>query len=225
MKAPGYFLVVPLLITVSVRGEPVSFDFSSLGISQVVFDGTAGSVAFLPDSSGYDFQISSSNLPGLAGLDGNISGTFYIGAVSSSGLLQSAPITGTGTYSISDGSSLFTATLSWVDVEVFGSSGGLNASGLVNLSNFTYSGSNAALADLADYSDGTVVTSFQFSSLESLSQLATGGTLESTSYSGSAVVAVPDGGSTAILLGPAFLGLAAIRWRSRRLAVCFGCTC
>jgi hypothetical protein len=219
MKAAARLLVLPILFAGSVRGGPVAFDFSSLGSSQIVFDGTSGSVAFLPDSGGFDFRISDSNLPGLAGLQGGIGGTFAIGPVTSFGFFQDAPVNGTGIFSISDGSALFTATVSWVDAEMFGSTGALNSYAVANLSDFSYGGSNLALQALAGSSGGVVTASFQFAPMESLDELASGGSPQSTSYSGSAVISVSESANTALLLGFALFGLAVARFRGGSCAV------
>jgi hypothetical protein len=211
-------LLLSLLWACSLRADPVTFDFSSPGNSQISFDGTSGSVVFSPDSLGHDFQIVDSSLAGLVGLEGTVSSTYLIGPITSFGLLQSAPVSGAGILSISDGSSLFSAKLLWNDVETFGSSGVLNTNGVTNLSNFSYSGSNPALQELANDGSGIATVSFQFIPLLTLSQLASGGTPESTSFSGSAVIAaqaVPDSGDIALLLGLAFLILAAAKHRTK----------
>jgi hypothetical protein len=213
-------LLLPFFLAGSLFAGPATIDFSSLGTSQIAFGGSSGSIQFLPDSSGYDFQIvDSPGLPGLVGLDGNITGTFSIGTITSipSFQFQDAPVSGSGTLSISDGSSLFTAAISWDDVDTFGSSGALNTSGLPNLSDFSYSGSNAALQELADGSGGEATASFQFVPSESLSQLDSGDVQQETSYSGTVMVAVPESANTGPLVGAALIVLV-LAARLRRFA-------
>ena len=109
-----------------------------------------------------------------------------------------------------------TADLNWSDIFVYSKLfGGLNILGAVNLSNFSYSGSNADLLAIANGADQSVVLSFQFSPFgkKSLADLMADGHVNSTSYSGS-LSAVPEP-SSCVLLGMAALGLLAyIRRRS-----------
>jgi hypothetical protein len=198
-----------ILIAASAHADPVTFDFSSLGTSQIIFDGSSSTIAFSQDSSGYDFQISDSNVPGLASLDGNIGGTFSIGPITSTSFgfltVQDAPVSGTGTFTIFDGSLPFSASVNWVGIETVGSGGSLNTDGTINLSNFSFAGTNASLTELANSAGGIASVSFQFSQIESIDQLASGGADNATSYSGSVTaVNVSDAQSTAMLLGISF---------------------
>src|SRR5271165_6004904 len=101
MKAVAGIFLLPMLCAVGASADPVAFDFSSLGTSQINFDGTSATFNFSPDASGFDFSIADSSLAGLVGLNGNIDGTFTIGSIASFGFLQDAPVSGSGVYSIS----------------------------------------------------------------------------------------------------------------------------
>ena len=163
----------------------------------------------------------------MDGLFGRISGSFFIGAIASFnvpglGLVQEAPVTGAGQFSIYDGSGSITADLSWMNIQTLGSFGaGLNTSGLINLSNFTgYAGSNQRLQSFLS-NDGTVVMSLSFQNAN-LSSLVLDGTFHDNDFSGSAVVessAVPDsplGWSPAVVLAGV---LVAARFRRSVIAV------
>jgi hypothetical protein len=215
-KGPFAFLFSVLLVGAS-HAQSVELDFSSLGTSLISFDGSGSSLSFSPDTNtGYDFQIGGSSLTGIVGYKGNIQGNFTIGQITSFGMGmfqgQEAPVTGTGTLSISDGtSSLFTSTVSWGTVATLGTSGSLNTIGVSNLSNFSYSGSNPLLELLAAESVGTATASFQFASTTNLNDLAQGSSQSSTTFSGS-LAAIPEPGYAAVVLGCiALMGAAATR--------------
>jgi hypothetical protein len=96
----------------------LTLNYASHEDAVIKFTGTGNTFQFVPDAaSGFDFQIGSvddSSDPNTVGLHGNISGTFTIGAISTSGPVQTAPVTGAGTVSILDEASvLFSADLAW----------------------------------------------------------------------------------------------------------------
>jgi hypothetical protein len=193
----------------------VDLDFSSEGTSLFFFAGTGGSVSFTPDAGGYDFQIGDSNIPGLVGLQGDITGTFTAGPVTPFGSFQEAPVVGTGLLTISDGSaSLLTSSISWKTATTLGTGGSLNTFAATNLSNFSYGGSNPALQLLANATPGIAVAGFQFTSPETLTQLASGDSPEYTSYSGSPT-AIPEPPASAVAIG-AFLFVSAVAIRRAR---------
>jgi len=204
----------------SVEADTINFS-SGLG-AKVEFAGATDTFIFVDGLGGRDFKITLiSGSPGtgftsLPGLEGNIGGTFTIGAITTSGATQTAPVTGSGTFSIYDGAgSTLTAVLTWVDIATIGTGGTINAIGTVNLSSFLYSGANTDLLALASNPSGIVVTSFQFIPGLNLTALTTGTNVNSTSYSGS-LTAVPEP-TTLALVGSVLVGIAV--WsRSRRRA-------
>src|SRR5215831_16090516 len=180
-------------------------DYSNTTGSSISFDGS-GNFSFSPASD--SFSVTSGS---AAGLLGDISGTFTIGSITTSGVQSSAPVSGSGELVIHDGASNFKATLQWVDIVQLGTGSTLNDLGTVNLTGISYGGSNADLLALANAGSGINVLTFQFAPAVSLSDLAN--SAHSTSFSGSIFTpeVVPDGGMTATLLGLALSGLALVR--------------
>jgi hypothetical protein len=208
----GFCSIVLLLAAVgAASAQSVSFDYSSLGSALITFHGGDGAVGFTDDVSGFAFQIADANPSGLDGLAGNISGVFTIGPIITlqSGV-QEASITGSGTLSIFDGTSgTLTAAIaaSGYNALTVGTVGVLNPDGTANLSDFSYTGTDAALAALAKSTSGVDTLSFQFISPESLEQIVSGGSSLSTTFSGS-LVAIPEPSVAATALGGAALGFA-----------------
>jgi hypothetical protein len=188
-------LGMALICTGSALALEISY--SSLGDdvtpAQIVFLGATDTFTFTLPASG-NFIISSvtdtTDLDTL-GLRGTISGTFTIGAISIVGSIQSAPVSGTGTFSIVDENSVpFIADLTWKSIFTMGTIGGFNTSGEANLSNISYAGSNTDLDDFG--SIGATVLSFQFLPAKSLTALTENGAVNFNSFSGSlAPVPVP----------------------------------
>lgn len=217
------------LLSATGFSQSVTFDYSSLGSAIISFNGTASTFSFVPDTSGFDFQITDANPVGLDTLTGAITGTFAIGAISTFTYVdpithqtvteEEAPVTGTGTLSISDGSPyLFSATITSNSYTAFtvGTSGVLNPLGSVNLTDFSYSGSNLALEALASTGSGIDAVTFQFVPAETLTQLATGGTVDTTTFSGS-FASVPEPAAYAAILGSVALGCAFLHRRNPAL--------
>ena len=148
--------------------------------------GPARTVTFPNGASGYDLIITQSDAPSLIGIKGNITGTFTVGTIATAGLLQTAPLTGTGVFSLTDSASnVLSATLAWNDIYTYGATGGLNPSNTLNLTGWTYGGSDPAFLDIFGGSDRTVNLSFQFSPGKSLTQLMATGSDKQTTYAGS----------------------------------------
>lgn len=188
--------------------------------------GTTGSFDFVNAvggvGSGFDFQIDNSNgllfnaLGGDAvGLFGNITGSFAIGAITIDGLLQSASVTGSGIFSIFDGTHTLSGTLLFHNITTIGTAGILNLNGDLNVTSITYGGTNVDLSLLAAAEQGNLAINFTLLPPKTLTQLTADnfdGNINS--YDG-AVTAVPEPTSMA-LLGIGTLLAGAYRLRRRQ---------
>lgn len=206
----------------SQQAHAIALDFSSdLGAS-MRFNGTGNTFMFDDGPSGRDFMVTlvHDGFNDSLGLKGNIFGDFTIGAITSDGSKQSAPVTSVGgVISIFDGTTSLTGDIAWIDIYTEGNTGGLNAGGAINVTNFSYGGSNNDLTRLATLGmgSGLAALSFQFVPAKSLTVVTTDGTTTTTSYSGSiSSSSVPDGGSTLALLGGALFGAAGLRRKFKK---------
>ena len=190
-----------------------SLDFSSIIGANVVFNGTGGFYfknATSGVGNGYSFQvIDANNLPGdSVGDYGNMTGTYNIGAITTSGATQSAAVTGSGIVTINDGSFVLTGTLVWDDITTVGTGTTLNITGKLNVTSVTYAGSQVDLQTLAAAGSLSDTVDFTFNPAKPLTTLKN--TPEHTTFSGS-ITAIPDGAMTVQLLGGALLAIAAVR--------------
>jgi hypothetical protein len=204
-------------LLLSAQAQAITIGFSSGTNAVIRFDASTDSFQFIDGNGGRDFEITLSDGAGDSlGLFGNMSGTFTIGSIASFFGVEFASVSGLGTFSIFDGSSLLTATLAWNDIYTVGASGGINAFGTLNLTNIIYSGTNADLLALASGAgnNATSAVSFQFVPPESLTDLTTGSGVFDTSYSGTVFAeaqSVPDNSATITLLAMSLAGIQAIR--------------
>lgn len=193
----------------SASALQINYDGSGTG-STIKFNGDS-TFSFTPVSPANNFTITST-LGGTGsanGLTGSMGGTFTIGAVTTSGGLSTAPVTGTGTFVI-NADSPFTATLTWIDIAQFGGGSTINTQGGINLTNIVYAGTNTDLIALkGSMSTASDVLTFNFVPPISLSALKV--TQTSTSFSASLAPTVPDGGMTVAMLGLALAGLGLMR--------------
>lgn len=191
--------------------DPIEFtlDYANTVGSYINFDGKSH---FSFATAKNNLQITSDGT--AAGLLGEITGTYTIGSVVTSGMLSTASVSGAGTFVIHDGHGFnLTGTLVWDNMLQFGTGDFLNTAGLVNLTNITYAGLNPALRTFAvgDHS-ATDVLSFQFGSTKKLSVLKTASA--KTSFSGElSAFRTPDVANTFLLGLGAFAGLLALRRR------------
>lgn len=184
--------------------EATPLDYSSVPGSSIRFDGHSH---FQFSSNGPDFEITSGGA--AAGLLGSISGLFSIGNVTTEYGLSTAPVSGSGIFTINDGAGFtLSGNLTWVSIAQFGAGDYLNTSGSVNLTDITYAGSVADLQTLAaSPARATDVLSFQFAPARTLASLKS--SAATTSFSGS-IQPAPDAGSALILLGLGLGGLLAL---------------
>jgi len=213
----------------------ISFNISSAVGADVDFvgAGTGGTFSFMNNGSGEGFQVGGTTGNGSAdGLFGTISGayTYSTASIVTQGPVQSAPVTSVTSdiFTITDSSNVtLTATINLPNIETVGSGGGLNISGLLNLANPSYSGTNADLLTLLadmDANGGIAVISFNFTGNEmtSLKNLAKVGSNRTTSYSGNITASgsanietgVPE--PTSLTLGCIALGTIALAMSRRR---------
>ncbi len=215
-------LIATLAVVVqTANAETITCDFANVAGSSVTFTGTGDTITF-PNTGTYDFLVTGGSPLALVGLNGNIGGTFTVGAITSpfTGLEQANVTTSDGAFSLYDGvSATLTANLDLKDIVVYNSLFGvMNASGVANLSGISYTGSNSDLLAIENGQQPSVVMTFQFSPLtqKSLTQLMTDGQVNSTSYSGSLSV-VPEP-SFCAMLGGAAVGLLLVFRRRRKTA-------
>jgi len=187
------------------NANAVSFAYSSAVGALINFDG-ASHFSFSPVVA--NFNVTSGT---ASGLTGEVTGTYTIGTITTSGSTSTAPVSGTGTFVIHDGVNIFSATLVWVDVSQTGTGGTLNVTGAANLTAITYTGANADLLALKNAGAAANTLTFQFVPAISLADLKSGTGAHSTSFSGTVASVVPDGGTTVAMLGFALLGVAGVR--------------
>lgn len=216
------------ILTIAVLGSialqtamaaPLHLDFAGTGTSKISFGGDS-TFNFTPNAAGHYFQVNdtqngadkSDTANSAVGLMGDLTGTFTIGPVSNVPGGETATVTGLGNLSIFDGSTpanAFTATVDWKSIKTVDAFGGLNYLADVNLSNFSYGGTNADLLSLLNSGAGIVTATFQFTTPTLLDTLVS--THTTTSYSGS-IAATPEPG----FYGLTALGLASLTFVIRR---------
>lgn len=186
----------------------IILDISSVGDSGMSFNGD-GTLDFFGNASGYVFEVNDTDggVGDAAGLFGSISGMWTIDPWSGNTTTLSG---GPGTLSIMDGSGeMLTADLDFKMIGTVLSGGVINGSS--NLTNFAYGGTNGDLGLLAAATSATLAMSFELAGGPSdltLGYLAS--TALDSTFSGDLVTPpenVPDGGTTAALLGLGCLAL------------------
>ena len=216
----------------SARAD-LTLDVASAAGANIDFTGSGSGATFVFNNNhlGQGFQVTeSSNGAGsgtAVGLFGTLGGTYSYTSITTIGSVQTASVTTTdGSLTITDASHVsLTGNVAGLTVETFGTLGTVDVSGTINLTNVSYSGTNADLTQLkneAAAGGGVLTISFQFLPTKSLTQLAGHGAENTTSYSASiaTTAAVPEPSSLAIgalgALGLICYGLG--RSKSRRVS-------
>jgi hypothetical protein len=214
----------------------LTLNFSSTIGSTIQFNGAASSFTFNNSPAnfgGYQWQVTSEtggNASPLGMLGEVLNGPFTYGPITggANGVHQSANVLGPlGALQINDGlgnlpADFLTGNVNWIQVSTDSGVGGVNAGLVVNVTGLSYAGVNAnLLALLSGNGNGSMDLAFTFNPAENLTQLTTGNTAFTTSYSGSiAVVPVPEASTVlagALLLLP--LGVSTLRiLRRNRIA-------
>ncbi len=204
--------------------------FSAVPGASILFvgNGTDSTFSFPPNGVGQsDFKITSqSGGSSLVNLLGEITGSFNFTAasISTAGPVETAPVTSVGiTQFIIHADQDFTGTLSWINIRSLGQGGFLNTmAGDLNLTGFSYGGSNPDLISLLADGSATVSGNFQFSPARDLFSLASttcSGPSNpcSTSFAGSLTTGtpVPEPGLGAVSFVAMLFGVVFAR-RSRK---------
>jgi hypothetical protein len=198
------------------RGSVV-LDFSNLSGASVSFDGNRD-FTFDPAPTSAQFSITSAGPENgdVGYITSPTPNGFTIGAITTVGPVQTAPVTGTGTVTINDGTGHpFTGSINWQTVRTIGGGSELNISGALDLATISYSGSQADLVALEQIGAASESLNFTFVPTETLSYLATHAT-STENFSGAIIVPVPE--QTTLMAG-AFLGLlfaASAIWNNRK---------
>jgi len=205
-KNLGFGLALAATVAWGSTLKANEIDYSNLANTAINFNGTGG--FSFSNVASKNIKITGSTTGQAIGLDGEITGNYQIGPISTFGPTSVANVTGTGSLLIYDGANTLTATLTWDDIVQTGTGSTINDNGVVNLSSITYGGTDADLVNLQNALSAVNTLTFSFTPAKSLSTLAT--SAATTSFAGSISTiapSVPDNASTAFLLGLGALGI------------------
>jgi hypothetical protein len=180
-----------LAVSAASSQAALSLSFSNQGLNTgIQFNGSSSSFQLnpAPGSLGAPQFAVTSETGGTSsiGLVGWINGSpWTIGAITTSGMIQSATVTGLGNLFINDGAGdNLTGNLNWMTIQTDQSAGFINSTLDLDITSLAYSGLNVDLLALVHGGNGSLNLTFQFNPGESLSQLTTG-SAQIGSYSGS----------------------------------------
>lgn len=211
-------LLVGLIAGIASSAHAIKIGFSSIQDSGLAFDG-AGNFSFFTDGS---YSIEVDDTDGLTGdsvgLLGNITGSWTIDSPSAASpdVSTLSPVSSGAMLSIFDGTNMFTADVDFNVISVISDGSVINADGMLNLFNFSYSGSNSDLNDLKDIGSGYATVSFQVGPGALTTGFLASTALDAT-FSGNinATQSVPDSASSGVLMTLGLVGLLGFAHRFR----------
>ncbi len=218
-----------LAVSAATSQAGLSLSFSNQGLNTgIQFNGASSSFQLnpAPGSLGAPQFAVTSETGGTSsiGLLGWINGSpWTIGAISTSGSVQSATVTGVGNLFLNDGAgNNLTGNLNWMTIQTDQSSGFINSALGMNITDLAYSGANADLLALVNNGNGSLNLTFQFNPGRTLTQLTMGGA-QIGSYSGAvaAQTSIPEpstGVAGALLLLPFGISAARILRKDKQTA-------
>ena len=223
MKLQSFVATAAVAIGLAAAGPSSAAVYTFTGANDVgagiSFLGDPARTISFPNLGTWDFVITSSSDGVLPGLKGNISGgpAFTVGPVVVFGPLQTASVSGVGSFSIFDGVDTLTADVTFDEIISIGTSVGLSFSTSVNLSNVSYSGSNAGVLSVLNTIDPSITIAATFNPGKSLTQLMAKGSENSASYAiAFAGQPVPEPSTLALLtVGLGMVGFSLARVRRR----------
>ena len=203
MKKPNLAIIAVaagLAVSAATSQAALSLSFSNQGLNTgIQFNGASSSFQLDPSPGSLgspQFAITSeTGGSSSVGLVGWINGSpWTIGAITTSGTIQSATVTGLGNLFINDGAgNNLTGNLNWMTIQTDQSAGFINSSLALNITGLAYTELTNALLALVRDGNGSLNLTFQFNPGASLTQLTTG-SVQIGSYSGSfaAGASVPE---------------------------------
>src|SRR5262245_53258687 len=153
-RAAATFAVASGFALLPQEAKAIQFDISSIPGSEIIFSGTGG-FADITFSGGDNFQIDGvvGGTGSATGYVGSFSGTWTMGPVTTVTLVplvETAPVSGTGTLKISDGVNDLTATVAWVEASSLKTVISIATIGVTgNVTGVSYAGSDPDLLAFA----------------------------------------------------------------------------